>query len=292
MDEVSCHFQRKYDIKASERQIFTSLAIQHFFGVSVFHSYYDAGRDSICAPTPAGESTLKAFSRLLKSTEAPLPCGVFLHYPIESVMADTVNPVDVATVYDSILNEYTLSYPIDRTDLKKRNSFVPLVEDSSDDRARSTQSQMEECMFALMDRQIPFGFIDTLSLPDAKPCSLVIYGDAVGSELFEMIPKLLDKGWKIYAVKGEDPLPDGVIPLESAKALPGEFKSVTVGDTEGVAAMHGESKVYLANSSDSEKKISFDFSPVSAYEPFEDRYIPIGENSIVLPPYGVAVIKK
>lgn len=293
MDEVSCHFQNKYGIKVSARQLFTSLAMQHFLGVSVFHSYYMDGVDPICAPTFAGESTLKAFSRLLKSTEEALPYDVFLHYPIEGVMANTVNPVDVATVYDSILNEYSLPYPLDRKDLKKKLSLDPLVEDASSQRASAIQSQMEECMFALMDRQIPFGFIDTPSLADAEPRSLVIYADAVESELFEMIPELLKKGWRVYAVNGAKPLPKGVISIEGARELQAEFSSVTDGDARGVVSMHTASSLYLANSTAMEKSITLGFTPKSVYEPFEDRFISLCEsNSFVLPPYGVVVVKK
>lgn len=292
MDEVSCHFQKKLGTPLSPRQLFTSLAIQHFFGVTLFHSYYEDGTDPILSPTPAGLSTLRAFSRLLKNSDPPLPPALLLHYPIESVMADTVSPVDVATVYDSLLNEYRLPYPLDRRDLKKDLSLTPLVKDASPRRALHTQSQMEAAMFALMDRQIPFGFIDTASLSEAVFETLVIYADAVEEELLALLPSLLKRGVTVYGLRGSRPLPQGVIPLKDTDSLQALVPFPTEGDTAGVAAMHTANRLYLANSTDREKTLRLTFSPSSAYEPYEDRPLPLQGNTLTLPPYGVAVIEK
>ena len=116
---------------------------------------------------------------------------------------------------------------------------------------------------------------------------------ATGAMAVYLIPELLKKGWKVYAVNGAKPLPKGVISIEGARELQAEFSSVTDGDTRGVVSMHTASSLYLANSTAMEKSITLGFTPESVYEPFEDRFISLCEsNSFVLPPYGVVVVKK
>lgn len=292
MDEVSCHFQKKFSVPLSPRQVYTSLAIQHFFGATLFTSYFE---ELIHSPLPTGKTTVEAFCDLLRLTDEPLRPALYLHYPIEAVMGHTVNPVDVATVFDSILNEFTLPYPLDRKDLDAPRPLRPLVEDSSASRGKALEQTMERAMFALMDRQIPFTFTDTATLRSLSPSVLVIEADAVEESLGNTIPLLLERGWRIYALEGTATLPKGVIPI-SLQELPSLAPSLTDGDTQGIAAMHTENALFLANSDDREKTLTLSFAAKAITETCEESSLPFTvENDstrFTLPPYGVVTVRR
>lgn len=293
MDEVSAHFQNKFSVKVEPQHIYTSLVLQHIFGATLFTSYYHDDNDAILHTVPGGRTVLQAVQEVLKLTQQPETPAVALHYPIEAVMANTVSPVDIATVYDSILNEFVIPYPIDRADLDKDLTLTPLVESDARDRAKAVEQTMECCMFRLMDRQVPFLFVDTESLRSHTPEQLVVYGNSLTDQLRELLPELQAKGCTVYCVGSCDaPLPAGVIPVADAAELP--FRSGSAG-TPGVAALWNKGCVLLSNSENCEKKLVLDGVVTDATELYSQNSLCVtaenGSSSFVIPPYGVVLAK-
>lgn len=292
MNEVSAHFQNKFSIPVSGRQIFTSLVMQHILGATLFTSYYHNTNDAILHKTPDDRTVLQAFQDVLRLTRPTEMPDVFLHYPIEAVTANTVTPVDVATVYDSILNEFTVPYPIDRADLAKNLQLTPLVPDGAAAKVRAVEASMENCMFTLMGRQVPFLFADTDTLTRHTPKQLVVYGNALNRELLELLPALTKKGCTVYCVGSCDaPLPAGVIRLEQADALP--MRTILGGQQDGVVARWEQDRVLLANSDEEEKVLSLSGSNLSATELFSGEELPVtaqnDTSTFTIPPYGVVL---
>ena len=291
MDEVSAHFQNKFSVKVEPQHIYTSLVLQHIFGATLFTSYYNEDTDAILHAVPGGRTVLQAVGEVLRLTHQPERPTVVLHYPIEAVMANTVSPVDIATVYDSILNEFVIPYPIDRADLDSQPALMPLVEDGSRSRAKAVEQVMESCMFRLMDRQVPFLFADTESLRSFTPEQLVVYENGLTDELRALLPELMKKGCKVYCIAGAGAdLPEGVAFVADAAGLP--FRSQSKG-TAGVAALWNEGCVLLANSDNSEKEMVLEGAIASATELYSQRSLPVtaaeGSSAFTLPPYAVVL---
>lgn len=293
MDEVSAHFQNKFSVKVEPRHIFTSLVLQHIFGATLFTSYYHDENDAILHRTPDGRTVLRAVRDVLHLTRQPELPTVALHYPIERIMAHSVSPVDVARVFDSILNEFEIPYPIDRADLDKGLRLTPLVADTSRSRAKALESAMESCMFCLMERQVPFLFVDTETLGEYTPEQLVVYADGLTQELRAMLPRLRRKGCTVYCVgTAPEDVPEGALWLPDAAALP--MASASAG-AAGVAALWNEGQVFLANSDSAEKELVLDLAAISVIELFGNEVLPFavldGKTTFALPPYGVALVR-
>ena len=147
-------------------------------------------------------------------------------------------------------------------------------------------------MFALMNRQVSFLFADTESLRDHTPEALVIYGNALTTELLALLPALTEKGCTVYCVGSCDaPLPAGVIRLEQAAALP--MRSKLGGQQDGVAARWEQDRVLLANSDAREKVLTLSGNIRSITELYTNEAIPFsaenGHAAFTLPPYGVVL---
>ena len=293
MDEASAYFQRKFSIPVSGQEIFTSLVLQHIFGATIFTSYYKDDEDAIHEKTPDGRTVLQAVREVLRQTELPKIPATFLHYPIESVNANTATPVDVAHVFNSILEEFTIPYPIDRADLDKELTLTPLVADTSRSRAKALETVMESCMFCLMDRQVPFLFADTQSLTAFTPEQLVVYADGLTEEIRALLPRLREKGCTVYCVGGTPAeAPEGTVWLPDAAALP--MVSASAG-TAGVAALWNDRQVFLANSDNAGNEMTLDLAAASVTELFGNEPLPFavqdGRTTFTIPPYGVALVR-
>ena len=293
MDEVSAYFQRKFSIPVTGQQVFTSLVMQHIWGATLFTSYYRDGEDSHLHETPDGRTVLQAFREVLQQTKLPKMPAVFLHYPYEAISANTVSPVDMAHVFSSILKEFTIPYPIDRADLDKDLALTPLVQDTARQQAKAVEQAMEDCMFALLNRQVPFLFADTESLQTHTPETLVVYRNALTPALLSLLPALQSKGCTIYCIGSHPALPAGVICLETPAELP--FASALSGAQAGVAALWMEEAVLLANSDATEKELTLPGALASARELYSNTALPFstgnGCTTFTLPPYGVALLR-
>ena len=292
MDEVSAYFQRKFSIPVSGQEIFTSLVMQHIFGATIFTSYYKDDEDAIHEKTPDGRTVLQAFREVLQQTKLPKMPAIFLHYPYEAISANTVSPVDMAHVFSSILKEFTIPYPIDRADLDKDLTLTPLVQDTARQQAKTVEQVMEDCMFALMNRQVSFLFADTESLRDHTPEALVIYGNALTTQLLALLPTLQSRGCTIYCIGSHPALPAGVVCLKTPADLP--FSSAVSGEQAGVAALWMEEALLLANSDAAEKELTLSGALASARELYTNTVLPFsaenGRTTFTLPPYGVVLL--
>ena len=308
LNEVSCYFQNKFNVPVNPTHILTSLVLQYALGATLFASYYDDERDAIHNPLPCGRSVLSVFHSVMAETGTPITPKVLIHYPIESIMENTVSAVDVARVYDSVLNEYLLPYPIDRADLAKNLSPKSVVEDNCYLVARRTEGAMESAMFSLLDNQIPFLFSDTSSLDCAaklKPELVIIPPQKPTKELIEKIKNLIGQGTKIVVMLNEDTKRDayssccGVDFIESSDELHDSLCKLSLirakGNTHGVVSMWTDDGILVVNSESIEKTVSYQTIAETAKEYLYEKDLPIcskdGWVTLSIPPYGVAIIK-
>ena len=308
LNEVSCYFQNKFSVPVSPTHILTSLVLQYALGATLFASYYDDERDAIHNPLPCGRSVLSVFHSVMAETGTPITPKVLIHYPIESIMENTVSAVDVARVYDSVLNEYLLPYPIDRADLAKNLSPKSVVEDNCYLVARRTEGAMESAMFSLLDNQIPFLFSDTSSLDRAQmlqPKLVIIPPQRPTRELISKIKSLGENGAMVAVMLNEDTCQDeysacsGVKFIKTTEELQNLFIELSLvfveGDRFGVVSMWTDDGILVVNSENVEKTLSYMISASEVKEYLSGRFLPICSNdsliTFTLPPYGVAIIK-
>lgn len=309
MDEVSAHFQNKFDKKVSALQIFNSLVMQYALGANIFTSYYDETKDAILQKTPTGESVLKATKRTMNLIEQNLTPTVAVHYPIEDVMANTTSPVDIAKVFDSTLNEYNIPYPIDRADLDKTDLPAPIIANDSYPISKQIEKSMEECMFALLNKQIPFMFCDTDSidtLVEKSPKLFVIPAQTPSKELLEQIICLENSGCKVIALTDNGKYTEYYTSVsknialinnaaELSKLLYDNSLVKTSGETERIAALWSDSKLLLVNSDNFEKEFVLETNVTSITDCYFNQPVPFKADKektcFTLSPYGVFLVE-
>ena len=301
MDEVSAHFQLKFGVNITAIHVFNSLVMQYCLGANIFHSYY--GPDSpLFEKTPAGDTVLRAFKRtiaLVGQTKAP---KAVVHYPIEAVNADTSTPVDTARVFDSSLNEAVVPYPIDRRDIGGEPP-EPLIPDPCFEEAKRIEKSAEDCMNALLDRQIPLTFCGTEEIGRlGSPELFIVPAQEPPKRLVALLDELSRKGCAVIALTDSgryagyyENLKDTVVLLDGKKELEAYLEnrgiSFTDGDTKGVVALSDGKKTLFVNSENVSKRFSvkkalssltncFSLAPVD----FESKD---GKSTFMLEPYAV-----
>lgn len=308
-DEVSCHFQNKFSVPVSAENVFNSLAIQYALGATLFTSYYNDVSDPIQKKLPCGLTAINAIKKLMAETQTAQMPKVFVHYPIEGVMANKVSPVDMGRVYDSTLNESILPYPIDRADIGKNIVMDSIVQDTCHNTAKRLEADMENVMFSLMDSQVPFLFADTNAIDKViktNPKLFIVTPQNPTKQLKEKINSLLKAKVKVVIMInddfGKDEYADciGVTFVDNLTLLKCLLKDMgllhTNGDTAGVVALWGGSKVLVVNSTAQIKDITFDFSTLSAKEYVYGKALQYenknGKTKVTLPKYAVAVLER
>lgn len=291
MDEISAHFQHKFGVPYTARQLFCSVMAQFCFGADIFHSYYDELSDPILEPTPAGSTVLKTLSDAVKRFRRSGEPSVYIHYPIESVFAHTVSPVDVGRVYDSALNEYRVAYPIDRAKLDGPAS-EPFIARGGFDEVIRTERSMEDCMFALLDRQILPGFCDTARIKGLKkraPGVFVIPREDISDELSDAVSELAGAGWRVISLSGNRLIPKAVSVPSAADIIPlvREYSPCAVSAPK-VAAAGYPGGILLVNCSGADAKITLKEKIASATELYTGKAVPVSDGgSFTLEPDAV-----
>ncbi len=309
MDEVSAHFQNKFDIKVSEQQLFNSLVMQYSLGANIFTSYYDEAKDAILKQIPTGETVLTATKRVINLIDQNRMPTVAVHYPIEDVMANTTSPVDIAKIFNSTLSEFNIPYPIDRDDLDKTDLPAPIIANDSYPISKQIEKSMEDCMFALLDKQIPFMFCDTQSveiLNEKSPELFIVPAQTPSKELLEKITYLENSGCKIIVLTDNGKYTDYYSGISSNIAfinnateltdLLYEKKLVkTAGETDGVAALWSDSKLLLVNSDNFEKEFVLEGTVASVTDCYLGESVSFktdnGQTRLSLSPYGVFLVQ-
>jgi hypothetical protein len=224
-------------------------------------------------------------------------------------MANKVSPVDMGRVYDSTLNESILPYPIDRADIGKNIVMDSIVKDTCHNTAKRLEADMENVMFSLMDSQVPFLFTDTNAIDKViktNPKLFIVTPQNPTKQLKEKINSLLKAKVKVVIMInddfGKDEYADciGVTFVDNLTLLKCLLKDMgllhTNGDTAGVVALWGESKVLVVNSTAQIKDITFDFSTLSAKEYVYGKALQYenknGKTKVTLPKYAVAVLER
>lgn len=309
MDEVSLHFQAKFGVSVSSQQLLNSLLMQYALGANLFTSYYSD--EDLLQKIPTGETVLAAVKRVMQCMDnSALRPSVALYYPIEAVMANTVSPVDIAHVYDSSrLKEYRIPYPINRADLDKNDLPTPVVVNDSERMVVKIEQEMEQCSFALLNRQIPFVFCDTDSierLKTAMPKLFVISAHEPTEELLARIPTLSRMGCRVVAVTGNGmfsdcyrdvaddvTLVDGIAELIDVFGAHSLLK--TAGENEGIVALWSQSKLLLINSEQKAKRFRLQTAVTSVTDCYTNRPVSFepGDNGadFPVPPYGVLLVQ-
>ncbi|MBQ9545542.1 MAG: hypothetical protein IJV00_10500 [Clostridia bacterium] len=306
MDEVSAHFQNKFGTKFTPKQLFNSLVMQYCLGANIFHSYYDLNVPSspLLDKTGSGESVIAAFKRTVAQVGQEKEPEAVIHYPIEAINSVTTSPPDAARVFDSTLNESLLRYPIDRGEIGKEPP-ERLIADPCYDESKRIEKSADDCMNALLDRQIPPGFCDTGSVERLKnPGLFIIPAQDPPEELIENLRSLVDRGFEVIAltdgakfrdryekVKDRITLLDGADKL--GKYLDEKAIGFTEGETKGVVALSDGKKTLFVNSENAEKKILVKtklFSLTDCFTLAKVGFENDGEKSLfTLEPYGVYI---
>lgn len=278
MDEASAHSQGG---KVTTREAMISLLLQYAFGADVFTSYYRLNRD-IQDPAMDMRAALAALDRSMSYMKNISYGDVILHYPIETMMH----------LY------------------KPEHDFREL-DDNCDELTADCENTMLSAMFAMIDKQVPFLFSDTDSLPLAakrNPALFVISAGVLEKQLISQLPELLERGCKVAYFCEED----GFLseydkirayadlvrsPEELASLLESLGQVQTAGDTRGVAALWAENGVLLINSTTDKKEIYVKGTFREVQNVVDGQLLKGNRDGqkamqVVLEPYGALLLKK
>lgn len=310
MDEVSSYFQFKFQTPLSPIQRFNALALQVSLGATLFTSYYDD--QELLDPLPSGESPLSVIHRILtsirKSTFLP---EIVVHYPIEAISTHTTSPLDVAHVWDSSrTHEYFLQYPIDRQTIDADLPPPSFIENASEPLAQSVERDTEGCMYALLNRQLPFIFCDTEALTrltQAPPKLLLLPPQEPSAPLLDALSALVERGTRILALTDNgryaacyDKLPFPLSLFDSIQALSEKLSRCvclpTEGETDACVALWQDDFLLLVNSENRAKRFCVKEPLVSVTELCTNEPLPLQyqdtKTSFLLPPYGVVLAER
>lgn len=251
MDEISCH--QKTDV--TTEQIFNAIMQQFCLGADVFTSYFS---DRVLEKTAAGETVLRKVQQLMAQFPQRTLPKIILHYPIEDMMQATV----------------------------AAEAGLGLDEEAAQ-RNRLVGQRFWDCMYGLLDSQLPFYLSDTSSLPltaEHEPRYLVVSG-AVSEALQQQVARL--EGCRLLA------LPENGDFTAIRQTLLDAGLAQATGDTEGIAMLHSADRILLVNAHNREKTIHLPQSLCSARCCFTDEdaawHTDADGTRLTLPPYGVVL---
>jgi len=250
MDEVSAHMQGG---KVNTEEIFVSLALQYCLGANIFTLYYG---DRLLEKTGGGNTVLEKMQEmehLHKNREFP---KVVLHYPIETMMRNRKPSIDEAV------------------EVKDKNQEI----------IEKCENSMLECMYTVLNAQLPLMFSDTASIDRLfknPPRYFIVPFEEITCEFNEKLNLLKNCGTTIIYADKES--------LKDTLKNSGLVK--TDGDTMGVASLWSDNGLLIVNSDKKEKHIYLNFIVENISDCWYNRNVNFkiseGKTEITLRPYGV-----